>query len=235
MKNKILLAILAIALVLVMTACSNGGGDSTPKNNSDNDSNSSGGGTIGTIVSEAKVEYPSAYITNMTEAKAQTSFYSWPMNWDNDKKTFIQPGCATISGGKVTIKLGTPKNDYLSDFSWEIEHGISVNPSNAKALLDEGDDLMFYTSDEKYALICIKDFYTQAVLGYADRDVTVKGTIINTYGKEILDCSFKKGWNYFIISNSEAQTKYTTSSKQPEGFKWTVVSKDKLEEVLAWW
>jgi len=102
---------------------------------------------------------------------------------------------------------------------------------------------MLYASDVKYALICIKDFNTQAVLSYADRDVTIKGTspLIDTpelhITEKIYDYSFKKGWNYLIINCTASTRRFITLSKQPEDFKWAVVSMNKLEadEVLYHW
>jgi hypothetical protein len=182
----------------------------------------SGGGLVGTIVSGATVEYSSANITNMTEAKSYTDFSYF---WGDPLSIYINaPTSVTISGGKLTIKLGIPKDEYFQDCSSLIEGGITVTPSNAKVFTLLCDDDGYITSDEKYGLACLKDQETldddeMAGFIYADRDVTIKGTETNGDGTTY-NVSLKKGWNYWIIADSYSTI--TSSLSQPNGYKWVV-------------
>jgi len=184
-------------------------------------------------VSGATVEYNSEYFTNtanINEAKNRTDFsYLWE-DWGGDSfssdplRDYInEPASVTVSGGKVTIKLGTPKFDLHNDSSWLIEEGISVSPNNAKVYLDMKSG-NFATFDGKYGLFCIKDRNNVAVLCYADIDVTIQGT--SSYSDSahtfIYNVSLKKGWNYVIGSKSGNTQTYTSSVSQPSGYKWTV-------------
>jgi len=124
-----------------------------------------------------------------------------------------EPASATISGSKLTIKLGVPKDEFLKE--QEIGKYVTMTPSNAKVFLFN----TLYTYDGEYYLSCMKD---DSELGfiYVDRDVTIKGTEdMSTY-----DMSLKKGWNY-VIPTIEKKDKYTftSSTTMPSGFQWTVI------------
>ena len=206
----------------------------------DDDSDSSGGGGS----SGGTVEY---YPADMADRPTDFSFaYVPPPNSQHVQypEYSIRPlsdlinGSAsiTISGDKVNVNLGTPKDGYLYDDTLddEVEEGIVVNPRGVKGWGFEA----FCTSDVKYGLICVKkgtgSYYDRggiAGLFYADRDLTAKGTY--TYESSdggrhiqtvIYNVSLKKGWNYFIESeDKEAKTTtYTSSASFPSGFTWLV-------------
>jgi len=233
MKNKILLAILAIALVFGMTACSNGGGGSD--NNTTKDDSSSGG-LVGTIVSEVTVDYNQAYFSStadMNEAKNKTNFgylTELPSNIVPLSKVINEPASVTVNNGKVTIKLGTPKIEYLRTYDEYITNSAKF------LILSSMDEVSnFISSDGKYLLYCMKDLNNCATLIYTDRDSTIKEGFAS-YGdfEGSNSVSIKKGWNYFIVSiNKAAKTITATSSTTlPVGFKWTVINWETLEEEL---
>jgi len=219
MKNKIrIFSILSLMLVITLASCSNGGGDSTPKN--DNDS-SGGGQTISgsSIVSGAQVTYASGV---SAEAKSYNNF-SFSKNGD-PLSNYVNPASVAISGNKVTIELGVPKNSSLDDTSYYTGLGLTVNPANANVFIE--DDFIFLTQDQKYGLFCMKDYNNYAYLVYADRDVTMNGTYTKGDYTEKYNCSFKKGWNYLITSESGKTATNTSSISQPNGYKWTVTDAD---------
>jgi hypothetical protein len=215
MKNAFkLFGIIAIIAVIGFWAVSceddDGGGNAILGNN---------------ITSGAEVVYDSS-IKNLTEAKKATNFsfvYDHDVRRIRPLNDFLDGSpSVTISDNKVTIILGTPKSAYLNTLSDElIEKGITVNPSNAKFF-----EMDFSTSDNKYSLFCMKDDKNGAVLSYADRDVTIKGTFNSRDdGEEYkYNMSLKKGWNYLFSSyNEKTKTSTATSSTtQPSGYKWTV-------------
>jgi hypothetical protein len=167
----------------------------------------------------------------MTEAKAQTDFSYFPDYGEGILRPlsyFINvPASLKISGGKVTINLGVPKSEYLWDFSWAIERGITVTPNDAKCYGGDDDDV-FYTFNGKYALGCMKDEHNIAPFIYSDKDVTMKGTGTDWGYTVTWNVSLKKGWNYFIMSFNEATNTatYTASTTLPNGFSWYVVAED---------
>jgi len=203
MKNTLkMFGIIAIAAVIGFWAVSCG----------DND----GGG--GTFTLEAEVVYDPS-IENLTEAKKATDFsfiHGYEVSYFLDGTPSVK-----ISSNKVTINLGTPKAAYLETFNYI---GLTVNPNNAK-IFSMGTIGPFHTSDRKYVLECRKDENNFAVLVYVDRDVTIKGTLTGEEWTDIYNVSLKKGWNFLISSyNEETNTDTLTSSTtQPNGFKWTVV------------
>ena len=177
-----------------------------------------------TITTGEEVVYDSS-IENVTEAKNETDF-SFSSVWtEEDDEVRFRPlsyyldgsPSVTISGGKVTIILGTPKSSFL----WELGggDGVTVTPSDTKCFSTE----RFHTSDLKYELYCMKDLENDEVvyLVYVDKDVTINGTDGYNIYKNV---SLKKGWNYLIASfNKKTDTAtYTSSTTMPSGFKWTV-------------
>jgi len=178
------------------------------------------------IVSGAPVTYDIKYFESdvyMTEAKNETNFsYSYNTAYTSGSSS------VTVSGGKVTIKLGTPH--YLEDdFSLWIELGLTVSNKNANGFSQGG----FSTSDKNYYLYCIKDDDNIAFLEYVDRDVTITGTYSYSGYTDNWDVSLKKGWNYEIVSyNGATKTwTYTSSTTQPSGFNWTVIDKWTVDKI----
>jgi hypothetical protein len=130
---------------------------------------------------------------------------------------YIPGSSVTVSDGKVTIKLGVPVPEELDTFyEWYGFDYITVTPPNAKIT----DWYSFYTSDGKYKLECYKDDDNYAYLIYADRAVTIKGTVINNN----FNLNLKAGWNYWIESwNSTNDTlTFSSSTSLPNGYSWKV-------------
>jgi hypothetical protein len=188
-------------------------------------------------VSGATVTYSLEYVSDVDAAKKATDFSYVTTGWDYEKNKYITeslsnyiPGSSvTVSGGKVTINLGVPKSGgWWMDFSYLIEDGITVTPSDAKAIGDD-DASMLNTHDSKYALICMKDENNIAVLVYVDRDVTIKGTHTDYSYTETWNVSLKKGWNYMVWSDNEATktSTITATTTLPSGFKWYVLERAK--------
>jgi hypothetical protein len=182
-------------------------------------------------VSGSTVIYSPEYVSDVNEAKKATNFsYTWgPIVGDpHDGGIPLVPlsyyingsASATISNGKVTINLGTPKSYYMKDFV--PRDGVTLTPSNAKLFtFADSDSPQFYTSGGQYFLYCIKGSisnYVNAQLVYVDKDITMTGTdsYLTTY-----DVSMEKGWNYLIFSSSSGTT-FTSSTTLPSGFNWIV-------------
>jgi len=220
MKNFVKWYGIIAVIVFSFASCSGGGGG-----NVDKPDNNSGGGLVGTIVSGATVEYDQAFFINTVDMNAAKGYTNFSFFWEDSSdsldplRDYInEPASVTVSGGTVTIKLGTPKFDLNSSNSWLIEDGISISPNSAKVYIDTKSG-NFGTADGKYGLFCIKDMNNFAVLCYADMDVTIKGT--SQYGEKY-DCTFKKGWNYIIWSVNT--NTFTSSVSQPNGYKWKVIN-----------
>jgi len=197
----------------------------------DADGNGDGNAIEGnTITTGEEVVYDSS-IKNVTEAKKVTDFsYMEDYDFSNGFEiNGIKPlsyyldgsPSVTISGGKVTIILGTPKSSFLEEFGY-LREGITVTPSDTKSFART----YFFSSDYKYNLCCMKDDENYAFLIYVDKDVTINGTgtdEVATYK----NVSLKKGWNYMSV-NKKIETvnyntyTYTSSTTMPSGFKWTV-------------
>jgi len=174
-----------------------------------------------TITTGEEVVYHSS-IKNVTEAKKATDFsfcYSYRLERLEPLSYFLDGSpSVTISGGKVTIILGTPKSDVLNEFGLEAD-GITVTPSDTKYFSSR----VFHTSDLKYELYCMKDLENDEVayLFYVDKDVTINGTSEYSIYKNV---SLKKGWNYIWSDNEKTRTTtWTSSTTMPSGFNWTVI------------
>jgi hypothetical protein len=135
----------------------------------------------------------------------------------------------TINGGNVTIKLGTPKDEYMWDLTEEMPSTVTAVPSNTKHF----NIYEFYSSDGEYVLVYAKDDMNMAILVYADKNVTITGTEtwVNNYdGKTYTqkwNCALKAGWNYVFWSNNEAtRTETYTTGATPSGYKWQVFPND---------
>jgi len=212
MKNTFkLLGIIGLMLVIGFSFAACGGGD--------DDSGSGGGGGGGSGgISGGTVTYPDG----ITDADKPTDFSYYfddrvyPLsNYIND------PASVTISGDKLTIKLGIPKDQYLEVWNMSgVMSGVIATPSDAKLFIP---DAVFSTVDAKYILMCGKVGVAEAGLCYVDRDVTIKGTHQVSKG-DIYNLSLKKGWNYVIHSTDQATDTitYTSSVSMPSDFIWIV-------------
>ena len=182
-------------------------------------------------MSGATVKYDSK-ITNLADAKSRTDF-SYAGDGYPLSEYLNGESSATISGGKVTIKLGVPKELYsLSDLSDFIPDSVNVSSTKVKGIFT---DMGFFTSDDKYLLVYEKDDYNYVFLAYVDGDVTIKGTHKETDPDdgitytETWDVSLKKGWNFLIASENKATHTgtLTSSASLPSGFTWTVFEHSK--------
>jgi hypothetical protein len=116
----------------------------------------------------------------MTEAKKATDF-SFLVYYDHDEDIVVPlsyyinaPASAKVNNDNVTISLGVPRNEYMETLV--LGSSVTVTLSSAKAWSFDPDDPIFFTSDFKYYLFCVKEEESIACLGYMDRDVTIKGT-----------------------------------------------------------
>jgi len=178
--------------------------------------------------------------------------------FDDDDGTAIPitaavPGSSVkVTNGKLTVTLGTPKDEYLTDASKsiteeDIPSSITIYPSNAKGF-GFGS---FYTSDGKNDLDCAKSnsmsidinnmssstiSYKTVNLSYVDRDVTVKGTYSYTEDgmKATLtcNCSLKQGWNFVTMELNSSGTSSGTSTSGNSTI--TVTSSTKIPSGYNW-
>jgi hypothetical protein len=220
MKNTFkVLGIIALVAVIGFSFVACGGDDDG--GSSGGTGGGGGGGSSGGI-SGGTVTYPDGIAD--ADKPIDFSFYfdgrvSPLSNFIND------PASVTISGDKLTIKLGTPKDEYLAYmtkyYPSSISNGdITATPSDTKFHFP---DAYFSTVDAKYVLLCGREG-SEAVLAYADKDATIKGTHNTGKIDEIWNVSLKKGWNYLIHSTDQATdtTTYTSSVSMPSGFTWVV-------------
>jgi len=214
MKNMVkLIGLITLVAVIGFSMAACGGDDD-------------GGNTEGTIngssiASGAPVDIPEA-------AKSQTDFsyiYHEGAKIVYPLSTLIDPPASVkITNGKVDINLGTPKSAWLESVSGKFDGGgftITPNDDAKWFALESG----FSTSDGKYFLFGQKGDSDYAVLVYADKDVTIKGT--GTFDEdsytEVWDVSLKKGWNYVIYSRTNSSTTtYKSAATLPEGYTWKV-------------
>jgi len=218
-QTKFTLLLLTTALFLTIASC---------KDAATTADSGSGGGSIkgDTITSGATADYPQEYVTNPDEAKTYTDF-SFAGGGHPLSEFINPPASVTVKDGKVTINLGTPIELFLlsEDF---LDSSITVTPQEAKV----SDSSYFYTSDDKYFLVCMKDEHNEAILVYADMNVTVKGTDTETDEEEGVtytekwDASLKKGWNYLTRTRSGNTTTFSSSVTIPTGYKWTIGEMD---------
>jgi hypothetical protein len=224
MKNTLkMFGIIAIAAVIGFWAVSCG----------DDDGGGGGNAISGnTITSGAEVVYDSS-IEDITEARNVIDFCFTFCSSDGVEplSNFLDGSpSVTVNNNKVSIILGTPKAAYLySEFENGVPEGVTVNPINAKLFNPWG----FYSSNGKYSLDGHINDNNYVQLGYVDRNLTIKGSFTYYDDKDEdgvykinYNVSFKKGWNYLIVSYNET-TKiktYTSSTTQPSGLKWTVYS-----------
>jgi len=220
------LAVLMAAIIFGFNAC--GKEDAT---GTEDEIPAGGGGgsaiTGNTIASGMTVRYDPD-ITNMEEARAQTDF-SYGLNWDdnNGKNTavplsyyFNGSPSVKINGGKLTITLGTPKNEFMGNIVEDVGD-LTVAPGNAKWFFY--DD--FNTQNSKYYVYLDSEELLVYVEGlvYVDMDVTITGTETWEQYTTRYNVSLKKGWNWIICTeNTRYQDTYTASTTFPSGHYWVV-------------
>ena len=193
----------------------------------DDDSGGSGGGGGGGGISGGTVTYPDG----IANADKPTDFSFVPnsltVNYPLSSR-INEPASVTISGGKLTIKLGIPFK-YLISAERFFDDDVTVTPSGVKLSPLDGS---FCTVDQEYYLLCVKgNSYTG--LFYVDNDVTVRGTHPDSKGTDIYNVSLKKGWNYYYAESYDKATKTTTwasSVSLPSGYTWTVMDKDTYKQ-----
>jgi len=240
MKNtlKILgVAVTALILTLSFASCkesSNGGGDEGDKPQT----------TINgeTITSGVEINYPEDWVKNKADAETYTDFSFFRNGvWNGEKYIYTiypisdyinSPASITLSDGKVTIKLGTPKEPSPLTFSDYKSIDLTYDKSAKLFWIN-----WTCTENAKYGLDFVKDENGNTSLVYADKDVTIKGTVewwewVASEGKysedkfttDKWDVSFKKGWNYFWWTPNAAGDTWTSKASLtlPDGYHWVV-------------
>jgi hypothetical protein len=193
-KNRTLLTVLALALVLGMTACKHDDGDE--------------GISGSTIVSDATVEeLPAALQGKETD-------FSYFGNGEPISNYINPPASVKVSSsGKISINLGVPKDAYLTNlsaFDWTIP-GVTVSSPGVKTLTGDIETDEFYTYDRSYKLRCMNNASRTAGLMYVSDDVTITGS-----DRYKVNLPLKKGWNYVFDT--------TASTTLPAGYKWVVIT-----------
>jgi len=125
----------------------------------------------------------------------------------------------TITGGTVSIKLGTPKSTFLGPITGIVGSG-NANPATTKYYVFEE----FCTQHHDFELLAKGEGTNTAYLIYVDTNVTLNGSFTEV-GQifTFTNVSLTAGWNYLIIRETSASTSTLTSSKElPSDFKWTV-------------
>jgi hypothetical protein len=175
------------------------------------------GGTISNQQLDNKADSDETDFSNLSTGwNTETNKYDiYPLS------TFLNgDSSVTISGGKVNIKLGTPKDEHMSGIT--VPTGVTVSPSNAKAFSIE----QFWSSDEVYSLTYTKEGVGYATLAYVDKNITITGTRTYTEGGETYtqkyNMSLKAGWNYVFALYNEATETITTGSQS--GYTWELNS-----------
>jgi hypothetical protein len=133
------------------------------------------------------------------------------------------------AGGNVNIKLGVPKDTYMSRIStdWFESNGITVAPNDAKEF-STGGHTFFLSDDGEYALVYMKDMDNIAALTYVDKDVKITGTYTNDGYTQKMNCSLKTGWNYVFALWDGTTNTQTFTTTEPSGFRWQVIDADDL-------
>lgn len=133
-----------------------------------------------------------------------------------------------ITGGKLTLELGAPKDEELKPLSGSMYAGITVTPSDVKVCMLE----CFSNSDATYELYMKGPGDGEndgTALVYVDKDVTINGTGVegsSGHKETYNNVTFKKGWNYMPAKYTrETDTStFTASQTKPTGATWTVVA-----------
>jgi hypothetical protein len=127
-----------------------------------------------------------------------------------------------VAGGRLTIELDSPHATALRSF----DSAYTVTPAYAKYYILGG-----FSANVSGPNIGI-NFYNAAIakvvyLIYADFDVTVNGTITDSYGSttNYANVTLKAGWNFIIHEyNSSTRTTAYSSATQtlPSGFNASI-------------
>jgi len=232
MKNTFkLLGIIAIVAVIGFSFAACGGDDDGGSSGGD------GGGSGG--ISGGTITYPDG----IADANKPIDF-SFLAHDERPISTMInEPASVTISGNKLNINLGTPKDSYLRVWNNQgpssyDNYNVTATPADAKLFFNELFAI-FSTVDQKYWLVCQKGngIYNRndgACLVYAEKDLTIKGSYQYSKGSDVYNgvynVSLKKGWNYVIVSNNRTEriVNYTASTKLPDGFYWVVFNREQI-------
>jgi hypothetical protein len=249
----VLIAIIAaLTFTACDTGVSNGGKSRGGGNNNNNNGNTGtsadngGGATIITnsdgsgAISNVQVKLvtqldvlklPNGGILSSSSLSNYTDTNDFSYVWDYNNNVVepisnVPSIVIQVINGKLNMLLGIPKDEDLLTF--RPDSGVPVIPSDAKVIsLGPGED-GFITFDNTSLMVCFKDYsqdvYQFVSLIYVNKDVIVKGTIINSGYTIIYDCSFKKGWNYFLTEGNEISKTGTLKSSQtlPSGYNWVV-------------
>jgi hypothetical protein len=239
--------LLAFSLILSLSlvACKDGGGGS---GNGGNGGNGGGGATIVTnsdgssAISDVQVK-DATNITNTSISAADLPNYAGTLDFGYlsggpdyvDIFTDIAPGSSVkVTNGKLNMTLGNVTGGKLRNASYFFsgESGssnVTITPSDTKGYCIF--DTAFRTSDVTYMLICGKKMTATsqeaATLFYVDKDCTVKGKISGSTeigNNPNVDCSFKKGWNYFYweFNVNDSTAKCSSSQTLPSSYYWVV-------------
>jgi hypothetical protein len=202
-------------------------------------------GDLGDIGSGTTITAPVTYdsnIPNLAEAKSRTDFsYVYTYEWQNGQSVYVKKhindyipnSSVTVSGGNVTIKLGKCP-DWLSRWGLEMLDGVTVSNPYAK-VFEPFFQFDFYTQDEEGYSVWLRYYidesglnsFHDAYLVYATQDVTITGTITNTYHDgtkwtQTYNLSLKAGWNWIEHSGNVSGATFTASQSMPSGFSWII-------------
>jgi len=236
--KKMAIIVLMAIIGLTMTACSGGddgggNGDSDDGGGTESGDNSSTGGiTNGDIAKDAPIN------TGSIDTSTTLVFDKMGIYYDNNTykdvlysiSDYVPGTTITVKDGKLNMKLGTPKTEYLQLGSSQLPSSdVTMNPSDVKSFLFEKG---FYTSDENYKLSIVGPTnYSNdpcfAILFYAEKGGTVNGTYIqtgeNNYSYTMtFNMSINKGWNYQIQERQQNSNKITCSQTLPSGYSWVI-------------
>jgi len=214
-KKKAVVALVAV-IGFTMTACPpDGGGD--PDSIKDGNIAKDAPVNIGSINKSTTLVFDKmGIIDNNTQVLSLITEYV--------------PGTSiTVKNGKLNMKLGTPKTEYLQSGSSQLPSDVTMNPSDVKSFLFESG---FYTSNESYKLSIVGPTnYSNdpcfAILFYADKGGTVNGTYTqtgeNNYSYTMtFNMSINKGWNYQIQERQQNSNTITCSQTLPSGYNWVI-------------
>jgi hypothetical protein len=124
-------------------------------------------------------------------------------------EAFNGTNSVTLTNGKLSIRLGTPKDSAMTNFFTELPEGITTSNKDAKFFIFQG----------------ITDNYNQSVSSsdvmymYADRDVTISGRYDQKFEwsdytySTIYAMFLKTGWNSLIFESQESDTERVSTIK----------------------
>jgi hypothetical protein len=125
-----------------------------------------------------------------------------------------------ISGGTLTLELGTPKTEVLEPLPSGA--GLTVSDDTAKSFtIMDG----FLVAAQSYELgYSGATIYQSVRLMYVTKNVIINGSLTEDSFTETWDnVELKTGWNYVISILDEDVTTGTLSAEEPdESFKWVV-------------